>query len=217
MADKLRKVFSYTGVRDEVFPGIRLAFLPVWALTLEFKQQLLGFLGLPEASRTLSHTVVVVTTVVGSVALWAWAGYLLDPLYDFLYGPKGLWTSSPGRKWLFFTSAYDLDRFRTRAREALAKEDPVYRDPDMAIYGQTLKKLAIADAALHGAVQAQLENSKAFRSAVLPVLGLMIYFFWYHSWGAALVATVALIAVLELSFRFRASHALEAYRWLVGR
>jgi hypothetical protein len=102
MADKLRKLFSFTGLRDEVFPGIRLAFLSVLALTTQFKQQLLELVGLTGASREVSYTVVAVTSVLGAVALWAWAGYLLDPIYDRLYGPGGAWTS-PGRKWLFPT------------------------------------------------------------------------------------------------------------------
>jgi hypothetical protein len=214
MADKLRKMFSYVGVRDEVLPGIRFAFIPVWALTLQFRQQLLELLGLPQSSNEVAYAVIAITTVAGSVVLWAWGGYVLDPIYDGLYRPGGPWTS-PGRKWLFFSSGYDLDQFRTEARTKLAAENPIYADPEQSIYKPivgTLKKESLAS---YQVIEAELENSKAFRSAVLPLLVLAIVYLLNRSWSPALVATLAFVAVLELSFRYRANHALEAYRWFV--
>ena len=217
MAEKLRKMFSFVGLRDEVFPGIRLAFVSVLALATQFRQQLLDSLALSGASREVSYTVVAVMSVVGSIALWAWAGYVLDPIYDRLYGPRGAWTS-PGRKWLFFSSGYDLDQFRSEARKALAKEDAsLWGDPSKNIYKPILDRLKQGDAARYDVVAAELENSKAFRSAVLPLLALAIAFVLRRSWSPALVATLAFMSVLELSFRYRANHCLEMYRWFVNR
>ncbi len=214
MADKLATLFSYAGVRHDVLPGIRMAFLPVLALAIQFKTEILTFVGISNVSPTLSYTSLALVAVLGSVVLWAWAGYVLDPLYDALYGPGKPWTRSPGRKFLFFTSGYDLEKFRTIARERLTKEDRTYADSNTAIYGPVFQRLKSTDAALYESLQAELQNSKSFRNAVLPVLFLAGWFFSQGSWVPGLVATMALITLLELSFRSRASHALEAYRWL---
>ena len=96
------------------------------------------------------------------------------------------------------------------------KDNPsVWADPKKNIHRPILDKLKQENAARYKPVEAELANSKAFRSAVLPLLALAIVFLLGRSWSPALVATLAFISVVELAFRYRANHALEAYRWFV--
>ena len=215
MLKKLQQLFSLTGIQTEVLPGIKISFFVVYAVFVQFRQELLAVIGIGDIKPVAAYIVLAIGASLGSVLLWAFSGYILDPLYDLLYGPGGPWTRKPGRPWGFFYSGYDLDQFRKRARDRLAKDESAYKDTKTNIHLPTLDRLKSKNSQLHKEVESELENSKAFRNAVLPVIFLLGWFAYTGSIGPALVSLVALIAFVELSFRGRAQHALKAYRWLV--
>jgi hypothetical protein len=103
------------------------------------------------------------------------------------------------------------------ARDRLAKEDSSYGDARISIYSPTLERLKSGNSQLYEEVQSELENSKAFRNAVIPTAFLLGWFGYTSSIAPALVSLVALITFVEVSFRARAQHSLKAYRWLVEK
>lgn len=215
MLKKLQALFSLTGIQTEILPGIKIAFFLVYAIFVQFRQELLAALGIGDIKPVAAYIVLAIGASLGSVVLWAISGYILDPLYDLFSGPGGFWTRKPGRPWGFFYSAYDLDQFRKRARERLAKEEPAYKDTKTNILDPALERLKSKNAQLHKEVQSELENSKSFRNAVLPTIFLLGWFAHTGSVAPALVSLVALIVFVELFSRGRAQHALKTYRWLV--
>jgi len=214
MLKKLQQLFGLTGIRTEILPGIKIAFFVVYAIFVQFREQVLASLGIGDVKPIAAYIVLAIAASLASVVLWAVSGYILDPIYDLFYGPGGWWTRKPGRQWGFFYSGYDLDHFRRSARERLAKENPSYKDTGISIYRPTFDRLKSKNTELYAEGQAELENSKAFRNAILPTGFLLAWFVYTGSVGPALVSFIALIALLELSFRGRAHHALTAYRWL---
>jgi hypothetical protein len=116
MLKKFQQLFSVTGVRTEVLPGIRIAFFVVYASFVQFRHEILDALGTGDVKPVTAYIVLAIGASLGSVVLWLISGYLLDPIYDLLYGPNGFWTRKSGRPLGFFYSGYDLDHFRRRAR-----------------------------------------------------------------------------------------------------
>jgi hypothetical protein len=214
MLKKLQQIVSLTGIRNDVLPGIKIAFFLVYALFVQFRQELLAIFGIGQIKPVAAYIILAIGASVGSVVLWAISGYILDPLYNLLYGPAGRWTRKSGRPWGIFYSGYDLDQFRQLARKKLSEAQPVYKKPDMSIYRPTLDRLRSGNPKLYEEVESELENSKAFRNAILPTIFLLVWFAYSKAVGPALVSLVALIALIELSFRGRAQHTLKAYRWL---
>jgi hypothetical protein len=214
LSKKFHTLFSLAGIRDEVFPGIRLAFFPVYAILIQFQEQILSWLGLVDVKPVVAYITLGLGAVLGSILLWAVSGYIFDPLYDLLYGDRGLWTRTPGRKLWFFSSGYDLDQFRKHARSVLANENSVYNNHKISIRKPALEKLRKGDAELYKEVKSELENSKSFRTALLPVIFLGGWFIWNKEPVPALVAVTAFVVLVELSFRARAGHSLMTYRWL---
>jgi hypothetical protein len=186
MLKKFQELFSVTGIRTKVFPGIKIAFFLVYAIFVQFRQELLAGIGIGDIKPVSAYIVLAVGASLGSIVLWAISGYIFDPLYDLLYGPDGLWTRKPGRMWGFFYSGYDLDQFRNRARTRLAK------DPKDNILDPTLAIVKSKNPQLHEEVADELENSKAFRTAILPTFFLLVWFTYLGSVAPALISLVAL-------------------------
>lgn len=218
MGEKFKTLFSLVGIRSEVLPGISVAFFPVYAILFHFRSRILAGLGLQGMDATKSDALLGIAAVLGSVVLWFISGAIWDkPVYDRLYGQGRPWTRSPETRLMLFTSGYELERFRESAREKLTRTNPLYADRNVSIYAPILENVRTGDPDRYKEIKGELQISKVFRNALLPMIFITTWFLYKLAFVSAIVTLLFLFVFLAISFHFRALHSLRAYRWYVEK
>jgi len=165
---------------------------------------------------TQSDALLGIAAVLGSVVLWFISGAIWDkPVYDRLYGEGRLWTRSAETQLMLFTSGYELEKFRKLARQKLARTNPLYTDPHISIYAPIMEKVSTGDPNRYKEIKDELQISKVFRNALLPMIFIAAWFLYKLAFVSAIVTLFFLFVFFATSFHYRALHSLRAYRWYV--
>ena len=218
MGEKFKTLFSLVGIRSEVLPGISVAFFLVYFILFHFQPRILTSLGLQGMDATQSDTLLGIAAVLGSVVLWFISGAIWDkPVYNRLYGENRPWTRSPETKLMLFTSGYELEKFRKLARQKLARTNPLYADSNISIYAPIMENVSTGDPNRYKEIKGELQISKVFRNALLPVIFVAAWFLYKLKFVPAIVTVLLLFVFLAISFHYRALHSLRAYRWFVEK
>ncbi len=146
------------------------------------------------------HPLLITATVLGSITLWVISGWVWDPVYDHLY-PAGA----------------ELQELRKSVREKLydKTKDERYKNPKIPIYDPVITALLSGKPELSKRVANELEVSKAFRNALLPVLFLGGWSLYSGTFVSTFVFLILLLVFVAISFKYRALHSVRAYRWYV--
>lgn len=206
---KIQTLFSLTGLRSEVLPGIRISVLPAFILLEHFRTGLLTRIGLKTLAPAPGQVLVGVLAVFTGVASWFVSGWIFDPPYDWLYGPDKPFTRHGGR-YGPFPSGYQLNVERRQARVKLGAKEAKYTDPNIPIYGRVFKVVEKHRHPQLPGIKATLTNAKTVRNAILPVLGLVyvtVQAEWY-AWAAFLLLALVLF-VTHCSLRLK--HSVDLY------
>ena len=214
--EKQKTLFSISGVRHDVLPGIYIAVFFSYAFLYQFRASLFEALQI-NIEPALMYTIVGVASIFGGVVLWFISGAIWDPLYNLLYTTGGLWTKSGGRKLGVFYPGYELEKYRKLVRKQLESIDEVYADPEVSIYDPVFDDLKPRDPELYKELKGKLQNSKTFRNTLLPILALVLWSAYKQQLAIALVSTVVFVSLLAMSFQQRATHCQTAYRCYYNR
>jgi hypothetical protein len=80
-----------------------------------------------------------------------------------------------------------------------------------------MESVSTGDPNRYKEIKDELQISKVFRNALLPMIFIAAWFLYKLALVSAIVTFLFLFVFFAISFHYRALHSLRAYRWYVEK
>ena len=88
---------------------------------------------------------------------------------------------------------------------------------NISIYAPIMENVSTGDPNRYKEIKGELQISKVFRNALLPVIFVAAWFLYKLAFVSAAVTVLFLFVFFAISFHYRALRSLRAYRWYIEK